>query len=96
MLLSWFVVGILTLIEILVDTLKYEFTGLENSTCVPKPCTVTNNFTGDEAISGKIVAQQLPSRPFYSLSDGASATEGGSLFHRPTLELRMLLAIRRV
>ncbi len=27
--------------------LELEFTGLEISTCVPKPCTVLNKLTGD-------------------------------------------------
>ncbi len=42
-------------------------------------------FTEDWARSGKIVAQQLSSRSLSALSDGASATEGGSLFHGPTI-----------
>ncbi len=40
-------------------------------------------FTGDLARSGKMVAQQLSSCFLNAFSDGASATEGGSLFHSP-------------
>ncbi len=40
-----------------------------------------NKVTENKAISGEIVEQQQSSRSLNALSDGASATEGGSLFH---------------
>ncbi len=75
--------------------LELKFTGLLNSTCVSKPCTVINRYTGSQARSGKMVAEQLSSRSLNAFSDGASATDGGSLFHGPTTRTKNA-ACRRV
>ncbi len=46
--------------------LDLQFTGEENSTCVPKRCTIINKFTK----SGKMVAQQLSSLSLHAFPDG--------------------------
>ncbi len=64
--------------------LESYFTGLEKCTSALKSCAVIDIYTRDEAWSGKKVFPKLSSCSLNALSDGASATEGGSLFHDPT------------